>query len=331
MTAYDEVAPLAHGLMTALAIGNTRTIELGGFSPSGQVWLKAEYENPFGSVKDRTAAYLVAWAVVTAGRNVRVVESTSGNLGITLPRVCAEAGLPRPLIVVDVTMPAIKLAAIEREEAEVILVSQSRPGMDLRETRIAVAEELGQRNGYLWVNQYGNEVGVAAHAETTGPELTRALPELDTVVASISTGGTACGIAMYLSRHCPAARVVAVEPEGSTIFGGESRPFMTAGAGMHGPSEIVQRHGALLGGFAKVPDELAAIECAFVKDRHGIAVGLTSGAALVCARIVCVNGVKLIVVAPDGEDHYTDELSCLRLESLSRGSSLPEVTITMTR
>ncbi|MGH9228010.1 MAG: pyridoxal-phosphate dependent enzyme [Acidimicrobiales bacterium] len=298
-------------VMHRLGIGDTSLIDLPDFARPSTVQLKAEFENPSGSVKDRTAAYLAAWAQAEGGPHVRIVESTSGNLGISLSYICTLLGMQPPLLIIDSSIPAEKAAAIDHCGAETLVVRKARVGLTLRETRVQIADEVGRQAGYLWVNQYGNNANFLAHTETTGPELTSAPGGIMMVIAPISTGGTACGIAGHLASH-PGSRVVAVEPLGSTIFGGRDDSFVTAGAGFHGAPAIVQRNGGLLGGYAQVPDEISARECVLLRDQYGLSVGLTTGAALACARAIgSAEAHRVVVIAADGGDHYTAEIAAL--------------------
>ena len=199
-------------LVTQLGIGDTPLVPLEKVSTRGAVWLKAEYANPFGSAKDRTAAYLLASARATVGANVSVVESTSGNLGIALARIGHRIGVPVTLVM-DGSLPQERIADVRHAGGAVRVVHEPRAGLTMRETRIAVALELGDREGCLWVNQYANESCVQAHRETTGPEMPASLRgDIDIVVASVGTGGTLCGISAAFRDLGHRALFVGVEP-----------------------------------------------------------------------------------------------------------------------
>lgn len=285
-------------------IGETPLVAL-PMGERGRVSLKAEYANPFGSVKDRAAAYLLAWALEMAGGGVRPVESTSGNLGVALARLGAALGV-RPTIVMDASVPAPRVREAAGLGADVRVVAAPRTGMTLRETRIAVAHELGERPGHVWLNQYGNAAGVHVHRETTGPEILDAMrDDVDAIVASVGTGGTLCGIGAAMRDAGEDALVVGVEPVGSTIAGGCEGDYLPAGAGMRGPPDIVCRHGDVIDRFAQVPDAVAATWALRVRHECGIAVGPTTGAAVaVAAQLASRERLNVVAVAPDGGDAF---------------------------
>ena len=296
-------APAAQSPGTVLdrfGIGHTPSVRLPGVARHGQVWLKAEYANPFGSVKDRTAAYLLAWAFRAGGEDVHVVESTSGNLGVALAQLAEELGVPVTLVM-DASLPAARVREVRSTGAEVNVVTSPRPGLTFRESRIARARELGDRPGWLWLNQYANEAGMRAHEETTGPELWDDLHGgVDAVVASVGTGGTICGIAAALRDRHPRPVVVGVEPAGSTISGGPDGDYLPAGAGMRGPSELIDGRRELVDYFAKVPDCLASAWSLELRNRFGIDAGQTTGAALAVAALLAdLYGIRVAVIAPD--------------------------------
>jgi cysteine synthase len=292
--------PSGAAVMDRVGIGHTPLLPLPGITRRGQVWLKAEYDNPFGSVKDRTAAFLLAWACHEADCDVHVVESTSGNLGVALARLGHRLGVPVTLVM-DATLPAARVAEVRALGADVRLVDDCAPGMTFREARIAAARELGDRPGWLWLNQYANDAGMRAHIETTGPEIRQELPDgVDAVVASVGTGGTLCGIGASMRAHGPAPAVVGVEPLGSTISGGADADYLPAGAGMRGPSQLTAAHGELIDYFAKVPDCVAATWALSVRERFGVEVGQTTGGAVAVAAMLAHRyGLRVVAVAPD--------------------------------
>jgi cysteine synthase len=303
--------------MTALGIGRTPLLDLSHLVKRGRLMMKAEFRNPFGSVKDRTAVYLLNWAYATAGEGVQVVESTSGNLGIAL------AGLGRllgftPIIIVDITVSERQRERIREAGAQIELVRVARAGFDMRQTRIALASELGGRDGCVWLNQYANKAGVLAHLETTGPEIWADCGgQIDAVVVPVSTGGTICGIGQCLKSLNPAIEVVGVEPAGSTIFGGRYSPsFLIAGAGMRGPCELTVANGSVIDRCAKVPDPASAAYAAYMRDECGLPVGLSTGAALgVAIQVAEESGASVVVVAPDTSAGFHAEIDELAASS----------------
>lgn len=313
--------------MAGAGIGRTPLLDLSAVAGAGRLLMKAEFLNPFGSSKDRAAYYLYAWAREIVGDGVTVVESTSGNLGVALSALGAELGFS-PVLIVDTTVSERQRARIAAGSARVELVRAPRPGFDMRQTRMAMAREIGARPGHVWLNQYGNEANIRAHVETTGPELwAQTGGELDVLVAPISTGGTVCGLGGYLKSRNPAVELVGVEPRGSSIFGGDyEASFLIAGAGMRGPCELTVAHGDLIDRYAKVPDEEAAAYAVFARERFGLPVGLSTGAALRVAVQEARAGRTVAVVAPDTSVGFPAEIG--RLAALTPpAEALPPVEV----
>jgi cysteine synthase len=286
-------------------IGRTALIPLPGLARRGRVTLKAEYANPFGSVKDRTAAYLIAWALDTYGSNVRVVESTSGNLGLALARIGCALGLQTTLVM-DESLPETRIRDARDAGAEVELVRECRPGLTFRDTRIALAAEIGSREGSVWLNQYSNLAGMRAHQEGTGPEIWEgAATAVDAVVASVGTGGTICGISAARPADSRAPLIVGVEPIGSTIFGGSAGDYLPAGSGMRGVPGIIKECRTLINICAQVPDNVAAHFSVTLRDRFGLRIGLTTGAAVAVAVLLAErDACHVVAIAPDHGDAF---------------------------
>jgi cysteine synthase len=306
----------AAGTLRRLGIGDTPLIPLPGLVASGKVWLKAEYANPVGSVKDRTAVYLMSWARHVVGPGVRVIESTSGNLGRALIHLGRGLDIACTLVM-DASAPSRIVSEFRETGADVELVGRPGPGMTLRETRIALADELGRRPGSIWLNQYDNDVGMMAHQESTGREILRDCAEpVDAVVGSVGTGGTICGIAAALRDWSTPPLVVGAEPAGSTISGGPEGDYLSAGSGMRGMPGIVRKFGWMIDRFAHVPDCVAARWALILRMRYGLRVGQTTGAAVAVAALLAdQESMRVIAIAPDHGEAFLPAMRRLAVTS----------------
>ena len=318
--------------MAALGVGHTPMLDLSHLVKRGRLMLKAEFCNPFGSAKDRNAVYLLNWAYATAGARVRVVESTSGNLGVALARLGKLLGF-QPIIIVDRTLSKRQRERIREAGAQIELVLGPRPGLDMRQTRIALASELGDRDGYSWLNQYGNEAALLAHRETTGPEIwAECSGRIDAIVASIGTGATICGIGQHVKSLDPSVQVIGVEPVGSTIFGGSYEPsYLMSGAGMRGPCPLTVANGDIIDLWARVPDSVSAAYAAYVRDECGLSVGLSTGTAIsVAIQVAEEDGSSVVAIAPDTSVGFRAEIEDLAANSPSARQLPPAATLTST-
>jgi cysteine synthase A len=140
-----------------------------------------------------------------------------------------------------------------------------------------------------------------AHQDSTGPEIWDvSRGAVDAIVASVGTGGTICGIGAALRNDSKAPLIVGVEPVGSTISGGTEGEYLPAGSGMRGTPEIVAQFGHVVDCFAQIPDALAARWALTVRERFGIEVGQTTGAAVAVAALLAKReGCTAVAVAPD--------------------------------
>ncbi len=275
-----------------------------------RVWLKLEGENAYGSVKARTAHGLLA--ALEAGGRLRprghVVESTSGNLGIALAGLCRERGY-RCTLVVDARTPAASLDRMRSLGADLVAVPWV-PGGDTVPDRVAAVRRLLREvPGAVWTDQYGSPANPGVHARWTGPELARTVgcPRLDAVAAAVSTGGTLAGLARYFRRHHPATRILAVDAVGSAATGGAvlDRPLKLYGFGSGLRSQFLAPADWDL--LVRVNDAHAALACRVVRDRTGLLLGGSAGAAVLAAAVTAARDPALVDVAclcPDGGERY---------------------------
>lgn len=209
-------------------IGNTRLVALERvYRGRGEIFAKAEFLQPGGSVKDRAARAIIEGAQAS-GRlrpGQTVVEMTSGNMGAGLAVVCAVLGHPfvATMSAGNSAQRAHMLAALG---AEVILVPQvdGSPGKVTGSDIAAATEEAiriaRERDGF-YVDQFHNPDSVRAHEEGTGPEFWQQMEErIDAFVACVGSGGTFVGAARFLKRQNPRIVCAAVEPAGAEVLAG---------------------------------------------------------------------------------------------------------------
>jgi cysteine synthase B len=194
------------------SIGNTPLVELTRLSPDPavQIFAKLESGNPTGSVKDRTAKYLVQDAerrgLLKPGGTI--LEPTSGNTGLGLAMIASVRGYK---------MIAVMPASVPRERVDLLSAYGAKTEFSDAEKgtneSIILAKKLADENpDYYMPYQYGNEANPQAHYETTGPEIIRDLPDVDVFVAGLGTGGTLMGVGRALKEHNPNVKIVAAAP-----------------------------------------------------------------------------------------------------------------------
>ncbi|MDR6554779.1 2,3-diaminopropionate biosynthesis protein SbnA [Paenibacillus qinlingensis] len=221
------------------AIGHTPLIRLSRLFKDQpfEVYGKMEWMNPGGSAKDRPALFMLREAIrrgEVTSESV-IVESSSGNLAISLAQFCRYLGL-RFICVVDPRTTQQHLQIIRSFHGEIDLVSEpdEATGEFLPARIRRVAELVRQIPHAYWTNQYGSPDNALAHSETTMREIGEQLGELDYLFCGVSSCGTIRGCMDYIRNRGWKTQIVAVDAEGSVIFGGEKGPrkFPGLGAGI---------------------------------------------------------------------------------------------------
>jgi cysteine synthase A len=203
------------------AIGRTPLIRLRRVSEQTgcEIYGKAEFMNPGGSVKDRAARAIVLDAErrgqLRAGSTV--VEGTAGNTGIGLAHVCNARGY-RCVIVMPDNQSAEKYALIEALGAQVRRV-KAVPYSDPNHYQKVAGRLADELPDAIWANQFDNTANRRTHFETTGPEIWQQTGgRIDAFVAASGTGGTIAGVSEYLKSRNPGIRTVLADPPGSALY-----------------------------------------------------------------------------------------------------------------
>ncbi|WP_435209210.1 PLP-dependent cysteine synthase family protein [Streptomyces sp. bgisy034] len=288
-------------------VGDTPVLWIGEpFTAAGRgFWVKLEGHNP-GGIKDRTALYMVRAArergLLLPG--ARIVESTSGTLGLGLALAGATFGHP-VTVVTDPGMEPLMTGLLTAYGAEVELVDTPHPTGGWQEARRRRVEELLAGRPDAWCpDQYNNPDNVAAYAPLAH-EIVAQLGRVDSLVVSVGTGGHSAGIATVLRGFFPRLRVVGVDTTGSTIFGQPAAPRIMRGLG----SSIHPRNVAY-----DLFDEVhwvAAPEAVWAARRlardHYATGGWSVGAVALVARWLA-RGLpleeRIVAVFPDGPQRY---------------------------
>ena len=203
------------------AIGGTPLIRLARLSEETgcEIFGKAEFMNPGGSVKDRAALYIVRDAerrgVLKPGGTV--VEGTAGNTGIGLAHICAARGY-RCVIVIPETQSQEKMDLLRVLGADVRPVP-AKPYKDPDNYQKIAGRLAEQTENAIWSNQFDNVANRQAHYESTGPEIWRDTDgKIDAFVCATGTGGTLAGVSRYLKERNPAIKILLADPHGSGLY-----------------------------------------------------------------------------------------------------------------
>jgi len=284
--------------------------EVDSFVPGVNVILKLEGFHITGSIKIKTAIALIDDAEVRGNAipgKTKIIESSSGNLGVALAFVCSLRGYSF-VCVTDPKATQASLRAIQAYGGELIVVTDTDENGGYVGTRMAVIKEiLASDPNVLWVNQYANPANKKAHFNQTAQEILKQYPNPDWLFVGVGTSGTFMGCAEHFKMHSPKTRVVAVDYAGSVTFGDKPRPRHVPGIGNSRRPELVD---PALADQILLIDEFDAIRiCREMVLKYGLLLGGSSGAALAAVRAVSQEfnpGDVAIVIAPDFGDKYLD-------------------------
>lgn len=310
----DRLVNIIHTRPTSLtlpgleaAVGNTPLLPLrritAGLSPHVRLLAKAEWFNPGGSVKDRPALNIlrVARAEGRLEGGKRLLDSTSGNMGISYATFGAVMGIPVTLVLPGNASPE-RIAILNALGAELVLTDPSE-GSDgaIRTARQMAAEH---EDRYFYANQYDNPANWQAHYFSTGPEIAQQTGgQVTHFVAGLGTSGTLTGVARYLRQYNPGIRIVAVQPD-SAFHGLEGLKHMPSAIrpGIYDPG--------LPDRTLEIPTEEAHAMVRRLAREEGLFVGISSGAAAIAALRVAadLDEGTVVTVFPDaGYKYLSDE------------------------
>lgn len=285
--------------------------ELVGFQPAFSTHVTLEGLNTAGSIKLRTAHQLVheaeqAGLLAPGGR---IIESTSGNLGVAMAALCARKNYQLTLVM-DPNANRRSIRMAESFGATVVQVTERDAAGGFLGKRIQYIEQrLAADPGLVWLNQYANEANVRAHSTYTAPEFLDAYGVPDWLFVGAGTTGTLMGCLDVVEARGLPTRVVAVDAAGSLLSGGQPATRRIPGIGASRVPEIFDsgRNFEMVA----VPEADAVVVCRHVARRHGLLLGGSSGSVLaaVCMlRNVIEPGARVLAISADMGDGYLDTI-----------------------
>ncbi|MGB8328297.1 MAG: cysteine synthase A [Steroidobacteraceae bacterium] len=292
-------------------IGRTPIVRINRLAPQGvTMYVKCEFFNPLGSVKDRLAIAIIDDAEKrgTLKPGQTVVEATSGNTGIALAMVCAVKGYAFVAVMVE-TFSVERRKIMRMLGAKVILTPAAERGTGM----VRKADELARKHGWFLARQFENPANPAYHRSTTGPEILSdfAGRRLDFFVTGWGTGGTLTGAGEMIKHARPEVRIITTEPEGAALLSGKPfSPHKIQGWTPDFVPAVLNR---------SVPERIVLVSDAESIDasralarNEGIFCGISSGgtfaAALKVAREAPAGSVVLAMLPDTGERYLSTPL-----------------------
>lgn len=290
------------------AVGNTPLLPLrrigAHLPPAVRILAKAEWFNPGGSIKDRPALNIIRTALADGSLQPgkRLLDSTSGNMGIAYATFGAALGIPVTLALPANASPE-RIAILRALGAELILTDP----LEGSDGAIQAVRQLAAQNPerYFYANQYDNPANWQAHYLSTGPELVQQTEgRLTHFVAGVGTTGTLTGVGRYLRQYNPDIRIVAVQPS-SAFHGLEGLK--------HLPTAIRPQifDETLVDQTLEMETEKAHEMVRRLAREEGLFVGISSGAAA-AAALRLAEGLEqgvVVTVFPDAGYKYLSDSS----------------------
>jgi len=297
-------------------VGHTPLIRLNNITAGvdSEIFAKLEYKNPMGSIKDRTAKYMVEKAE-KKGRikpGDTIIDNSSGNTALGLAMVCALKGYDLKIVVRD-SLSSEKIKFLRALNVEMVMVDSTLPP-ESPESYNNITPHLAEKiPGAYFLDQHNNRDNNEAHYNTTGPEIWEQMEgEIDYFVAGIGTGGTICGVSQYLKEKDPNIKVIAVDPLGSVFYDYfhsktlvKSSCYVLEGLGDEFLIKCVDF--SLIDDFFRVTDKEAFLKTRELANQEAILAGGSSGAAIWAVLKLAEEikrSARIVTLFPDSANRY---------------------------
>ena len=299
-------------------IGNTPMVEATRLETGKcRLFLKLEFQNPGGSIKDRIGLAMIE-AAEKDGRlkpGGTIVEATAGNTGLGLALVAARKGYKLVLVIPD-KMSREKVFHLKAMGAEVVM-TRSDVGKGHPDYYQDLAQKIADETGAFYVNQFGNPANVKAHETTTGPEIWKQMgQELDAVVCGVGSAGTLAGLTKYFARVAPNVAMVLADPAGSVLVDyvktgkfGDAGSWLVEGIGEDFIPPIADLSGVKEAYSVTDAESFAAARELLAKE--GIFGGSSTGTLLAAALKYCRSRMKperVVSFVPDSGNKYLSKM-----------------------
>ena len=295
------------------AIGKTPLIKLNRITKNikSAIFVKAEFLNPGGSVKDRIGLRMIEAAekegLLKPGGTI--IEATAGNTGVGLALVAAIKKY-RCIFVMPDKMSQDKMTLLKAYGAEVVVTPTAVPP-DSPESYNGVADRLAKEiPGAYRPNQFANQNNPLAHYVTTGPEIWEDTGgKVEVFVASMGTGGTISGTAKYLKEKNPHIVIVGADPEGSILSGDSPKSYKVEGIGEDFIPKTFNRQ--VVDEMIRVSDKESFNTARRLAREEGLLAGGSSGTAVAAALKYAQQLKKpkyMVVLLPDTGRNYLTKM-----------------------
>lgn len=275
------------------------------------VFVKIEALNAAGSVKIKTALNLMN-TMEAEGQifpHSKIIESSSGNLGVALSMICAGRGYAFTCVV-DPNASPRNIKIMEALGARIVMISKQDENGGYLGSRIQyIKQRLVEDPAYVWTNQYANPANVEAHRQWTAAAIDHRFPRLDYLFIGAGTTGTLMGCVEHFRARRPVVKIVAVDAMGSVTFGGKPGKRHIPGLGTSRRPEIFDPAG--LHAMAMVDERDAIRMCRYLARHQGFLTGGSTGTVLAAVQAWKPRFSKdavVVAISPDLGERYLDTI-----------------------
>lgn len=277
------------------------------FLSHSDTYIKLEGLNIAGSIKLTTARRLIQSLEEKRciHSKTKIIESSSGNLGVALSVICKEKGY-RFICVTDPNILEENERLMQIYGAEIIKITQRDANGGYLASRIAFIQEfLETDSDCIWLNQYANPCNPLAHYSQTAIDIDKEFPNLDYLFVGAGTTGTLMGCAAYFKEKSPHTKIIAIDSVGSVTFGFPSKKRHIPGVGTSRRPEIVNED--LVDEILLVDEKEAVKMCRWLLNQYGLFLGGSSGTVLQGVKVYedqIRPGSRVMAISPDFGHKY---------------------------
>lgn len=270
---------------------------------------KLEGDNPTGSIKDRAASFILNKIISNKEihKSTVILESSSGNFGISLAAYCKKYGL-NFYCVIDKNISPENEMIINNTASKVFKISELDENGGYLLNRIKKINQLQKElPSSYWVNQYSNPYNAETYYKTLGGELCDSVKNIDYIFIGVSSGGTITGVSQKIKEVYPKAKVIAVDIVGSVIFGGLPKKRYIPGIGSSMVPSILAN--AIIDEVVTVSERETINMCRSFLKTDRVLLGGSSGSALVAIYNYFINKKferqpDVVTIFPDRGERY---------------------------
>lgn len=282
------------------------------FIPNAKIYLKLEGLNIAGSIKLKTAAYLLNGlekkGLIQPGKN-KIIESSSGNLGTALSILCKEKGY-HFCCVTDPNISSVNKSLMEIYGTELVVITERDAAGGFLGKRIEyIKNKIQQDHSYVWTNQYANHDNIEAHYAETAKEIITHLPPLDYLFVGAGTTGTLIGCAKFFKQHhSPHTKIIAVDSVGSVTFDRPASKRYIPGLGTSLKPTIVRTD--IIDDIFFVEEKNTVNMCQLLLNKYGLLVGGSTGTVMYAVASYSFQCYQptIAAISPDFGDKYLETI-----------------------